>query len=142
MIEMPQTPPPAASDLTWLLDGFMNEVAGVETALIVSTDGRPTHRCTGLQDERAEHLAAITSGQYALMRGADEHLGGTGEVRQLVAQLSAHALFLTPAAKNSLLAVVAGAEADAGLVGHRMALLASQAEKYLGTANRTPDRAL
>ncbi|MBC7267686.1 roadblock/LC7 domain-containing protein [Streptomyces albogriseolus] len=135
-------PPNAASDLTWLLDGFRNDVHGVETVLIVSADGHWTHRCTGLRNEDAEHFAAITSGMYSLMKGADAHLGGTGYVHQQVTQLSRHMFFVTSAAENSILAVITGADADAGLVGHRMALLASQAGKYLGTESRTPDTAV
>ncbi|WSM44747.1 roadblock/LC7 domain-containing protein (plasmid) [Streptomyces cellulosae] len=142
MTEMRDTPANAASDLTWLLDGFRNDVHGVEAVLIVSTDGRWTHRSTGLRDEDAEHLAAVTSGAYSLMRGADAYLGGNGHVHQQVAQLSRHTFFVTSAAENSILAVITGSDADAGLVGHRMALLASQAGKYLGTETRTPDTAV
>lgn len=142
MTEMRDTPPNAARDLTWLLDGFRKDVPGVEWVLIVTTDGLCSHRCTGLEDEDAEQFAAITCGVFSLMKGADRHLGGNGYVHQVATQLSCHTYFVTSAAENSLLAVITGPEADAGLVGHGMALLASQAAGYLKTASRTPDTAV
>ena|SRR4051794_23036040 len=136
------TPPSAASDLTWLLDGFKDRVPGVETVLIASVDGRATHVMTGLHVDDADRLAAITSGAYGLMRRADVEFGGPGLVRQQVAQLDKRTFFVTAAAENSLLAVVTGPEADAGQVGHEMALLATRAATYLATQSRTPDAAV
>lgn len=142
MTTMNDTPPPAASDLTWLLEGFKDRVPGVETVLIASVDGRATHTMKGLHVDDADRLAAITSSAYGLMRRADIEVGGPGLVRQQVAQLDKRTFFVTAAAENSLLAVVTGPEADAGLVGHEMALLATQAAKYLATQSRTLDTAV
>lgn len=142
MTTMNDTPPPAASDLTWLLDGFKRRVSGVETVLIASVDGRATHTMTGLHVDDADRLAAITSSAYGLMRRADIEVGGPGLVRQQVAQLDTHTFFVTAAGENSLLAVVTGPTADAGQVGHEMALLAAQAATYLATQSRTPDPAV
>lgn len=131
--------PPAASDLTWLLDGFKERVFGVNTVLIASVDGRATHTMTGLHMDNADRLAAIASSAYGLMRRADIEVGGLGLVRQQVAQLNTQTFFVTAAAENSLLAVVTGSEADAGQVGHEMALLATRAATYLATQSRTTD---
>lgn len=136
MNETPTTGQTASSDLTWLLDNFKNRVSGVEAVLVVSTDGLPTRACTGLATEDAEHLSAIASGSYMLMKQADVHFQGPGGVRQIVAQLSSHMFFLTEAAENSILAVITSRDSDVGQVGHEMKLLANQVPSHLVTLSR------
>ncbi|WP_369228515.1 roadblock/LC7 domain-containing protein (plasmid) [Streptomyces sp. R39] len=130
----------ASSDLTWLLDGFKDRISGIDTVLVVTTDGLPSHTCTGLGREDAEQLAAITSGTYGLMRGLDTRYLGAA-VRQIVAQLDTRAYFVTEAAENSLLAVIAHLGADAGQVGHEMVLLANQVRSHLGNPSRAESTA-
>jgi len=136
MSETTMTGQNASSDLTWLLDGLKERVSGVDTVLVVSTDGLPTHTCTGLVTEDAEHLAAITAGTYMLMSRADVHFKGSGGVRQIVAQLGTRMCFVTEAAENSLLTVITNRDADAGEVGTEMKLLANQVRAHLGTKSR------
>ncbi|WP_405814668.1 roadblock/LC7 domain-containing protein [Streptomyces sp. NBC_01390] len=136
MSEMNTTGKNAASDLTWLLDGFKQRVSGVATVLVLSADGLPSHSCTGLARESAEHLAAVTSGAYSLMSSVEQHFGGSGYVRQVVAQLGNRMFFATDAAPGSLLAVIADLEADAGQIGHEMKLLANQVRDHLTNKSR------
>ncbi|MGW1041030.1 roadblock/LC7 domain-containing protein [Streptomyces sp. NPDC002547] len=121
----------SSNDLTWLLDGFKDRVTGIDTVLVVSTDGLPTKTCMGLVAADAEHLSAITSGTYSLMSGLDSHYTGSGHVRQIVAQLGTRMFFVTEAAQGSLLAVVAHLGSDAGQIGHEMLLLANQVRTHL-----------
>ncbi|MCT9107580.1 roadblock/LC7 domain-containing protein [Streptomyces mirabilis] len=136
MSEKTTTSQTAASDLTWLLDGFKDRVSGVDTVLVVSADGIHSHTCTGLAKDDAEHLAAITAGTYMLMSRVDVHYGGPGAVRQVVAQLGSRMFFVTDAAENSLLAVIAHPGSDAGQVGHEMLLLANQVRTHLASKSR------
>lgn len=136
MSETTMTGQTASSDLTWLLDGFKERVSGIDTVLVVSTDGLPIHICTGLVNDDAEHLAAITSGTYGLMSGLDSHYQGAGHVRQIVAQVATRMYFVSEAAENSLLAVIAHPGVDAGEVGHEMMLLANQVRAHLGSKSR------
>ncbi|MFF7644101.1 roadblock/LC7 domain-containing protein [Streptomyces canus] len=141
MSETTTTGQTGSSDLTWLLDNFKARLSGVDTVLVVSTDGLATRTCTGLTQEDAEHLSAIASGSYMLMSRADAHFKGPGDVRQFVAQLSSRVFFLTEAAVNSILVVITSRESDVGLVGHEMKLLAHQVQSHLGTKSRSENTA-
>jgi predicted regulator of Ras-like GTPase activity (Roadblock/LC7/MglB family) len=85
--------------------------------------------------EDAEYLAAVAAGLQSLARGAGQHFGG-GEVRQTVVELAAAFLFITSAGSGACLAVLAGSDADAGLVAYEMAILIRRVGEHLGVNPR------
>jgi predicted regulator of Ras-like GTPase activity (Roadblock/LC7/MglB family) len=126
---------PALKNLTWLLDEFKRETPDVHTAMAVSIDGISTFSNTGIAVANAERLAAITSGFHSLALGIGRHFEG-GAVKQVVAELDNLLYFVAAAGRNTLLAVLASPQADAGIVGYQMTLLANRVGDYFATASR------
>jgi predicted regulator of Ras-like GTPase activity (Roadblock/LC7/MglB family) len=75
-------------------------------------------------------MAAIVSGMSSLTRGAARQLRA-GEVRQSIVEMDTIFLFSMQVNDGSVLAVVADAQCDVGLIGYEMALLVSRTEATL-----------
>jgi predicted regulator of Ras-like GTPase activity (Roadblock/LC7/MglB family) len=56
------TPGRPAQDLNWLITNFVERVPDVAHAVVVSSDGLPLAFSAGFPQERADQLAAVTSG--------------------------------------------------------------------------------
>lgn len=119
-----------AADFTWLLDNFGRTVPGVRHTLVVSADGLLMAMSEGLDRTAGDQLAAIVAGMASLTRGASRHLGG-GEVRQAVVELDHVIMLNMTISDGSVLAVIADAGCDAGMVGYEMALMVSRTESLL-----------
>jgi predicted regulator of Ras-like GTPase activity (Roadblock/LC7/MglB family) len=117
-------------DFAWLLDSFARTVPGARHALAVSADGLLMAMSTELDRTSGDQLAAIVAGLSSLTRGAARQLR-SGEVRQAIVEMDASFLVLMSVSDGSLLAVVADAQADVGLVGYEMAMLVTRAEATL-----------
>ena len=111
-----------ARNLSWLLNGFVRKVPGVAEAVVLSADGLPMAVSDDLDRESAERCAAVASGLIGLAYGAAGRFGG-GAVTQIIIEMEHAFLFVTGISDGSCLAVVAGANADVGLVAYEMALL-------------------
>ncbi|CKM96838.1 roadblock/LC7 domain-contain protein [Mycobacterium tuberculosis] len=74
------------SPLDWLVSKFAREVPGVAHALLVSVDGLPVAASEHLPRERADQLAAVTSGLASLAGGAAQLFDG-GQVLQSVVEM-------------------------------------------------------
>jgi len=81
----------------------------------------------GVERTQGDQMAAIVSGLSSLTRGAARQLGG-GAVRQAIVEMDHLFLFTTSISDGSVLAVVADATCDVGLVGYEMTLLVTRAE--------------
>lgn len=123
------------SDLGWLLSGLMERVPHTRSALLLSSDGlkKAYH---GLDGDNADHLAAIASGLFSLARSAGTQFGGRSGVRQVVAELDDVLLFVSAAGSGAVLAVLAGRDADAGVLGYEMSQLVKSVRPYLTTPAR------
>ncbi len=121
--------------LDWLLDGLVNQVERIRQALILSRDGLTVGKSQQLSREDAEHLAALAAGVQSLARNAGRHFNG-GEVRQTIIEMDAAFLFVTAAGQGTCLAVLADADADAGLVAYEMAMLVKRVGAHLATSPR------
>src|SRR6516162_9994048 len=64
------TPGRPAQDLNWLITNFVERVPDVAHAVVVSSDGLPLAFSAGFPQERADQLAAVTSGLTSLTQGA------------------------------------------------------------------------
>lgn len=124
-------------DLGWLLDDLAERVESFRRAVILSRDGLVIAASKGFSRDDAEHMSALAAGLQSLARGAGEHFG-VGEVRQCIVELQDALLFVTAAGHGSCLAVLAPAEADAGLVAYEMAMLVKRAGPHLASEPRFP----
>jgi predicted regulator of Ras-like GTPase activity (Roadblock/LC7/MglB family) len=124
-----------AQDLVWLLSGLVQRVPHTRSALLLSSDGlkKAAH---GLDADGADHLAAIASGLFSLARSAGSRFGGGSGVRQVVAELDDALLFVSAAGYGAVLAVLAGREADVGVVGYEMSQMVKSVRPYLATPTR------
>ena len=119
-----------ASGFSWLLDNFVRTVPGVRHTLVVSADGLLMAMSDDLDRTSGDQLSAIVAGLSSLTRGAARQLR-SGEVRQSIVEMDRTFLFLMVISDGSVLAVVADASCDVGLVGYEMALLVTRTESTL-----------
>ncbi|MGN9810153.1 roadblock/LC7 domain-containing protein [Micromonospora sp. BQ11] len=133
---MLSNPPVGQSqDLVWLLSGLAERVPHTRSALLLSSDGLPK-AAHGLDADGADHLAAIASGLFSLARSAGGSFGGSNGVRQVVAELDDTLLFVTAAGANAVLAVLAGRDADVGVLGYEMSQMVKSVRPFLATPTR------
>jgi predicted regulator of Ras-like GTPase activity (Roadblock/LC7/MglB family) len=120
-------------DLNWLITNFVERVASVAHAIVVSADGLPMAFSNGFPPDRVDQLAAVTSGLTSLTQGARGSSKG-GPVSQTVVEMERGLLLVMAVSDGSSLAVLAAADCDMGLVAYEMALLVERVGRAL-----TPD---
>ncbi|RYC10447.1 roadblock/LC7 domain-containing protein [Nocardioides zhouii] len=119
---------PAASsagddrDLDWVMSRFVEEVPDAAHAILVSADGLLMASSTSIPGERAEQVAAVSSGLASLAVGAARLFEG-GSVMQTIVEMEMGFLMLMSVGDGSNLTVLTTEEADIGQVGYEMALL-------------------
>ena len=116
------TRPPTMQDMGWLLSNFADSVAGIAHVVAVSADGLLLASSRDLPPDRADQLAAITSGVVSLTDGASR-MFRAGEVQQTIIEMDSGYLFLMSISDGSSMAVLASRSCDVGQVGYEMALL-------------------
>jgi uncharacterized protein len=124
-----------AADLDWLVSSFVDRVPGVAHAVVVSADGLALAVSAGFPQERADQLAAVTSGLTSLTQGA-ARLFEAGLVVQTVVEMQGGVLVVMAISGGSSLAVLAGSACDLGLVAYEMTLLVERAGRVLTPAAR------
>lgn len=124
------------NEINWLITDFANRVPDVAHALVVSSDGLPLAVSSGFPTDRADQLAAIASGLSSLTQGASRVFEG-GAVTQTVVEMEHGLLLLMSVSDGSVLAVLAAADCDLGLVAYEMTLLVDRAGRALTPAVRT-----
>lgn len=125
----------------WLVSNFAERVPGVAHAVVVSSDGLLLTSSQALPRDRADQLAAVTSGLISLTQGASSCFDG-GEVIQTAVELERGSMLLMSISDGSCLAVLASPDCDLGLVGYEMALLVDRAGELLTPALRQQLRAI
>ncbi|HEX6754792.1 MAG TPA: roadblock/LC7 domain-containing protein [Mycobacteriales bacterium] len=123
------------TQLDWLVDDFVREVAGVQQALVVSVDGLRLAASDGLDTAAADHLSAVTSGLVSLTRSVAQSFRAE-PVRQTIVEMGGGYLFVTTVSEGSSLAVYADAHCDIGMVGYEMTLLVARVGQLLAPAAR------
>ena len=129
-------PQPKPSRFGWLVDDFVNRVAGVAHALVVSAEGTPMSASAHLPRDRADQLAAVASGLVSLAQGAARCFDA-GQVVQTVVELERGIMLLMSISDGSSLAVLAAPSCDIGLVGYEMTLLVDRVGQQLTPHSRT-----
>jgi hypothetical protein len=131
------TYPPRAqhSSLDWLVSNFAREVPGVSHAVLVSVDGLLTAASEQLPRERAEQLAAVTSGLASLAAGAAQLFDG-GQVLQAVVEMANGYLLVMRVGDGSQLATLAAPSCDIGQIGYEMAILVERVGNIVSSSRR------
>jgi predicted regulator of Ras-like GTPase activity (Roadblock/LC7/MglB family) len=117
-------------EFSWLLRSFVEQTAGVDGAVAVSTHGLLMAMSSTLTREDAEPVAAIISGLVSLGRGAAGHLGFEGLERMVVGMRRGVRL-VASVSDGSAMGVIARAGCDIGAVGYQMTLLVERAGSLL-----------
>jgi predicted regulator of Ras-like GTPase activity (Roadblock/LC7/MglB family) len=116
--------------LDWLLVDFSRETPGVLAAVVVSVDGLPLAASAGVSDSIADQLSAAASGLVSLAR-ATASLLGSGGLNQTILEMTEGYLFVTSISRGATVAVHATRQADLGLVGYELTLLAERVGRAL-----------
>jgi X-X-X-Leu-X-X-Gly heptad repeat protein len=119
------TATPGARNLDWVVSRFVGDVAGATHAILVSADGLLVAGSARLPGDRAEQMAAVSSGLASLATGAAQLFDG-GMVLQTVIEMEQGYLLLMSVGNGSHLAVLTSGTADIGQVGYEMALLVAR----------------
>ena len=122
--------------LDWLLADFSRETPGVLAAVVVSVDGLPLAVSAGVTDSLADQLSAAASGLVSLAR-ATAQLLGSGGLTQTILEMTEGYLFVTSISRGATVAVHATRQADLGLVGYELTLLAERVGRALDPGIRT-----
>lgn len=122
-------------DLDWLITSFAERIPGVESVVVLSTDGLVLALSDGLDKDTADTLAAVTSGLASLTAGAARHMGA-GNVNQVIVEMDGGYLFVTAISEGSALAVMCGPDCDIGLIGYEMSMLVARIGQVLTPALR------
>ena len=120
-------------EFSWMLANFVEQTAGVQGAVAVSSDGLLMSMSSALHRSEAEPVAAIISGLTSLGQGAAAALGYNGLERIIVA-MGGGFLLVASVSDGSCIGVVAKAGCDIGAVGYQMTLLVERAGHILTPA--------
>ncbi len=133
--QLPQRTITRDGHLDWLVDDLVTRLPHVRHAAIISRDGFAIGSSAALSSEDSDRLAALTAGLASLANGGALHFG-VGQVHQTLIEMDQGFLFVTTAGEDSCLAVLAGPQADVGLVGYEMALIVRQLGQHLDPVAR------
>jgi len=122
-------------DLDWLITSFVERIPGVNSVVVLSTDGLVLALSDRLDRDTADTLAAVTSGLASLTAGAARHMGA-GNVNQVIVEMDGGYLFVTTVSEGSALAVMCGPDCDIGLIGYEMSMLVARVGQVLTPALR------
>lgn len=125
------------SGLNWVVTKFVNEVPGTAHAILVSADGLLMAASEHLPADRAEQVAAVSSGLASLAVGASRLFEG-GAVLQTVVEMEGGFMLLMSVGDGSNLAVLTMNSADIGQVGYEMALLVERVGRMVQAQARVP----
>lgn len=128
---------PMVKELDWLLEDLVQRVAGVDRAVLLSSDGLLMGRSESLAKSDAEHLSAVASAFQSLARGTGKHFGG-GDVHQTVVEMERAFLMVTAAGTGACLAVLASDDSDLGMIAYEVNRMVTRVGTYLASAPRTP----
>lgn len=128
---------PQNNSLDWLVSNFARDIPGVSHAVLVSVDGLLIAASEQLPRERAEQLAAVTSGLASLAAGAAQ-LFEAGQVLQSVVEMAGGYLLVMRVGDGSHLATLAASDCDIGQIGYEMAVLVERVGNVVSSSRRAP----
>ena len=122
-------------NLDWLVTRFVDDVPDAAHAILLSADGLLMASSTSLPADRAEQVAAVSSGLASLAVGASRLFDG-GAVLQTIVEMEHGYLMLMSVGDGSTLAVLTQESADIGQVGYEMALLVDRVGRVVQAQSR------
>ncbi|WP_216900059.1 roadblock/LC7 domain-containing protein [Nocardia alni] len=123
-------PDSGSHTFNWLLTDFVRTTDGVRDAVAVSSDGLLMAMSEGLERAGADRLAAMVSGLVSLARSASRSYDFDG-LKLIMIEMRRGFLLVSAIADGSCVGVIADSDADVGLVGYQMAVLADRAGALL-----------
>lgn len=127
-------------DLEWLLENLKKRTPEVRHVLVLSKDGLRLCFTGELGVDRADQMSAIASGIQSLALSASAEFGTALGSGQSMVEFPGGVLLIVPAGEGAHLAVIAGEQADVGLVGHNMTELVEQIGAFLTAPPREAKR--
>ncbi|MBK0867017.1 MULTISPECIES: roadblock/LC7 domain-containing protein [unclassified Saccharopolyspora] len=106
-------------DFGWLVDDFVDRVAGATHALILSADGLPLAGSSSISGDEAEQLAAISSGVLSLAHNSAA-LFDKGTCEQIIIRLSQGYFLFMGIGSGAGLAVLTAHDAQMRVVAYEM----------------------
>ena len=137
MTEFLSETPGDERNLDWVVSKFVDEVPSAAHAILVSADGLLMAASQSIPYDRAEQVAAVSSGLASLAVGAARLFDG-GAVLQTVVEMQQGYLLLMSVGDGSHLAVLTEDSADIGQVGYEMALLVDRVGRMIQAQARVP----
>ena len=128
-------------DLDWLLDDLVTRVAHITKAVILSQDGIALGASRTLEKGRRQGTLPPSQPDSSHWPGRRSDFGG-GAVRQTIIEMEAGFLLVSAAGSGTCLAVLAGAEADLGLVAYEMAIMVKRTGEHIRRAPGASGRRL
>lgn len=128
------TPDTISRRFGWLVTDFTERVSGVAHTIVVSADGLLLAASARLPQDRAEQLAAVSSGLSSLTTGAATCFEA-GQVTETIVEMQAGTLIQMGISDGSCLTVLAAPHCDMGLIAYEMAMLVERVGQIL-----TPER--
>lgn len=119
----------------WLVTRFVQDTPGVAHAVLVSVDGLVIARNDELPVDRAEQMAAVSSGLASLATGAAGLFDG-GAVLQSIIEMQHGYVLLMSVGDGSHLSVLTSASADIGQIGYEMAIMVERVGRAVDAAPR------
>ncbi|MFI0356946.1 roadblock/LC7 domain-containing protein [Actinomadura sp. 9N407] len=124
-----------AGQLDWLINGLVERVPQVTTAVLQSSDGLLMGASEGIDRADADYLSALAAGLQSLAQGARRQFDG-GEVHQTIIEMRDAFLFVTAAGQGASLTVLTDAEVDPGRIGYEMAILVKRVGEHFSSQPR------
>lgn len=123
-------PDSGSHTFNWMLTDFVRTTDGVRDTVAVSSDGLLIAMSDGLERAGADRLAAMVSGLVSLARSASRSYDFDG-LKLIMIEMRRGFLLVSAIADGSCIGVIADSDADVGLVGYQMAVLADRAGALL-----------
>ncbi|MCX5375206.1 roadblock/LC7 domain-containing protein [Streptomyces sp. NBC_00091] len=133
---MTTSPNTATNDAIYsVLDNNLSRIAGIQGAVLLSNDGIKLSAYL-LERDRAERIAAASSGIAATMKAISREIDGGRVIRQLV-EMDDSYLCIVGCGEGSTLIVVTSRRARLGELGGEAVRTAQALGEWLGTPGRT-----
>lgn len=122
--------PPCRDQLDDLIFRFSKTVAGVEHALVLSSDGIAVSGSPELKPEDSERLATVSAAAIGLAEGSTRG-SGAGAVREVVMVMDKSLLFVTQLSRDFSFAVLGAATADLDDLGYEMGAMIQRLQAHV-----------
>ncbi|MFJ8962800.1 roadblock/LC7 domain-containing protein [Lentzea sp. NPDC102401] len=129
------------NESSWLINDFVDRVPGVAHGVAVSADGLLLAASNTLPDDRADQLAAVSSGLLSLTDGAARCFEA-GNVRETIVEMDAGTMLLMAISNGSCLSILADPGYDIGQIAYEMALLVDRFGRQLTPGERADEAAM